>query len=156
MPLAPFKTGDALDLMLGPGGDRKKPIAGDMRLIVTIVNKKPWAMLYRAVVAGTKDADKVPFSSPWRTITFDQVEDVTPLIEFSGSEGNYEISIPLASLGFRPTPGTKIRGDIGVLRGSGSETTARVYWNNKATGIVSDVPEEATLNPSLWGALEFK
>lgn len=156
MPLAPFKTGDALDLMLGPGGDRKKPIAGDMRLLVTIVNKKPIAMLYRPVVPGTKDADKVPFSSPWRTITFDKVEDVSSLIEFAESDGNYEISIPLASLGIKPTSGAKIKGDIGVLRGNGNETTARVYWHNKATGIVSDVPDEAMLNPALWGTLEFK
>lgn len=156
MPLAPFKTGDALDLMLGPGGDRKKPIAGDMRLLVTIVNKKPMAMLYRAVVSGTKDADKVPFSSPWRTITFDKVEDVSSLIEFSESDGNYEISIPLTSLGIKPTTGAKIKGDIGVLRGNGNETTARAYWHNKATGIVSDVPDEAMLNPALWGTFEFK
>jgi len=156
MPLAPFKTGDALDLMLGPGGDRKKPIAGDMRLLVTIVNKKPLAMLYRAVVPGTKVTDKVPFSSPWRTITFDKVEDVSSLIEFSENDGNYEVSIPLASLGFKPTAGAKIKGDIGVLRGNGNETTARVYWHNKATGIVSDVPEEAMLNPALWGTFEFK
>ncbi|WAC19502.1 hypothetical protein OVA24_19950 [Luteolibacter sp. SL250] len=155
-PMAPFKTGDALDLMLGPGGDRKKPVAGDMRLLVTLVDGKPLALLYRAVVPGTKDADKVPFSSPWRTITFDKVEDVSSLIEFSGSGGNYEVSIPLASLGFKPSLGAKIRGDIGVLRGTGGETTARVYWSNKATGIVSDVPDEAMLNPALWGTFEFK
>jgi hypothetical protein len=156
MPLAPFKTGDSLDLMLGPGGDRKQPIAGDMRLLVTVIDKKPKALLYRAVVPGTKDTDKVPFSSPWRTVTFDKVEDVSSLIEFAGAEGNYEISIPLAPLGFKPVSGAKIRGDIGILRGTSGETTARVYWSNKATGIVSDVPDEAMLAPSLWGTLEFK
>jgi len=155
-PLVPFKTGDALDLMFGPAGDRKKPVAGDMRLLVTVVDKKPLALLYRAVVPGTKDADKVPFSSPWRTITFDKVEDVSSLIEFAGAEGNYEVSVPLAALGFKPASGAKIRGDIGVLRGSGGETNARVYWSNKATGIVSDVPDEAMLNPALWGTFEFK
>ncbi len=156
MPLAPFKTGDALDLMIGPSGDRKNPVAGDMRLLVTLVNKKPLALLYRAVVPGTKQADKVPFSSPWRTIHFDKVEDVSSQIEFSGGEGNYEISIPLAAIGIKPTAGSKIRGDIGILRGKDNETTARVYWSNKATGIVSDVPDEAMLNPKLWGTLEFQ
>ncbi|HVJ45518.1 MAG TPA: hypothetical protein VM511_03965, partial [Luteolibacter sp.] len=156
MPLAPFKTGDALDLMIGPSGDRKNPVAGDMRLLVTIVNKKPLALLYRAVVPGTKDSEKVPFSSPWRTITFDKVEDVSSQIEFSGSDGNYEISIPLATIGIKPAAGSKVRGDIGILRGTGNETTARVYWSNKATGIVSDVPDEAMLNPKLWGTLEFQ
>lgn len=156
MPLAPFKTGDALDLMIGPAGDRLKPAAGDLRLLVTVVKGKPFALLYRAVVPGTADSGKVPFSSPWRTITFDKVEDVTSQIEFGGADGNYEISIPLAALGFKPAPGSRIKGDIGVLRGNGGETTARLYWSNKATGIVSDVPDEAMLNPALWGTLEFK
>ncbi len=155
VPLAPFKTGEALDLMLGPGGDRRKPIAGDMRLLVTLVKGRPSALLYRAVVPGTRDADKVPFSSPWRTITFDKVEDVSSAIGFAGEAGNYEVSIPLEKLGFRPAAGARIRGDIGVLRGAAGETTARVYWSNKATGIVSDVPDEAMLAPGLWGTFEF-
>ncbi|MDB6077582.1 MAG: repeat containing protein [Akkermansiaceae bacterium] len=157
MPLAPFKTGDALDLMLGPAGNRSAPVAGDLRLIVTTVKGQPKALLYRAVVPGTREPDKVPFSSPWRTITFDKVEDVTAQIEFAtGGEGNYEISIPLATLGLRPAPGARIRGDIGLLRGDGAETRSRAYWSNKSTGIVSDVPDEAMLTPELWGTLEFK
>ncbi|MEI9897018.1 MAG: hypothetical protein WDN28_24950 [Chthoniobacter sp.] len=38
----PFKTGGALDLMLGPGGERKgdAPMAGDIRLLVTRVAGK--------------------------------------------------------------------------------------------------------------------
>ena len=32
---------------------------------------------------------------------------------------------------------------------------ARVYWTNKATGITSDVPSEATLTPLLWGRIEI-
>jgi hypothetical protein len=114
-------------------------------------------MLYRPVVPGTKQADKVPFSSPWRTIAFDQVEDVSDLVEFSGSgdDGNYEISIPLAKLGLRPVKGGRFRGDIGILRGDGTETHARTYWSNKATGITADVPDEAMLTPGLWGTFEF-
>jgi hypothetical protein len=156
MPLAPFKTGDALDLMIGPSGNRDRPVAGDLRLLVTTVKQKPLALLYRAVVPGTRASDRVPFSSPWRTIHFDKVEDVTSQIEFAGSEGNYELSAPLKALGIAPSSGSRIRGDIGILRGTGNETTARVYWSNKGTGIVSDVPEEAMLNPKLWGTLEFK
>ncbi len=160
MPLAPFKTGGALDLMIGadPQADpnRKEPVPGDVRLLVTMVKGKPWALLYRGVVLGTKDADKVPFSSPWRTITLDRVDDVTSQIEFAAADGNYELSIPLAVFGLRPVAGMKIQGDIGILRGNGTETIARVYWNNKATGITADVPAEAALTPSLWGVWEFK
>jgi hypothetical protein len=159
MPVAPFKTGGALDLMIGANGaaksDRQEPVPGDSRLLVTLVNGKPWAMLYRAVVNETLAKDKVPFSSPWRTITFDKVEDVSQQIQFAGSEGNYEISVPLATLGLNAKNGLSIKGDIGILRGQGDQTTARIYWSNKATGITADVPSEAMLTPALWGTFKF-
>ncbi|MCD0490328.1 hypothetical protein LPB86_18975 [Pedobacter sp. MC2016-14] len=161
MPVAPFKTGGALDLMIGADAtaksDRSSPVAGDIRLLVTLVKGKPKALLYRAVVAGSKAADRVPFASPWRTITFDGVEDVTAQLSFAaGKNGDYEISVPLSVLNLKPMPGMLIKGDIGILRGDGAQTISRVYWSNKATGIVSDVPAEAELSPGLWGTWEFK
>ncbi|MDD4921703.1 MAG: hypothetical protein PHS30_04390, partial [Bacteroidales bacterium] len=160
MPTAPFKTGGALDLMIGADSnakaDRQAPVAGDMRLLVTIIKGKTQALLYRAVVPGTKLADKVPFSSPWRTITFDQVEDVSSQLSFAkNKDGDYEFSLSLGVLGLKPVAGMSIKGDIGILRGDGTQTFARVYWSNKGTGIVSDVPEEAQLAPALWGSWDF-
>jgi hypothetical protein len=35
------------------------------------------------------------------------------------------------------------------------QVLSRLYWSNKATGIVSDIPSEAELQPSLWGVWEF-
>ena len=152
-PQAPFKTGGGLDLMLGANSqadeNRKQPGVGDLRLLVTMVGKKPRAVLYRPVVPGTKEP--VPFSSPWRTITLDRVDDVSDQVQLAAAEGNYELSIPLASLGFTPQAGQAYRGDLGILRGNGFQTSQRVYWSNKATGITSDVPSEAALAPSLWG-----
>lgn len=163
-PIAPFKTGGALDLMIGtdPNAkpDRKEPVVGDVRLLITQTgsgkNAMTKALLYRAVVPGTKDADKVPFSSPWRTIHFDKVEDISDQVKLAtDKEGGYEISVPLALLGLNPSTGAKWRGDIGILLGNGVETTARIYWSNKASGIVSDVPAEAQLTPALWGVWEL-
>lgn len=161
MAVAPFKTGGALDLMIGTdpasNPDRQAPVAGDLRLLVTIVKGKPHALIYRAVVAGTKQADKVPFASPWRTITFDKVADVSTQVEFSTDKsGDYEVSVPLSVLNLKPKAGMHIKGDIGILRGDGAQTISRVYWTNKATGIVSDVPAEAELTPGLWGKLVFE
>jgi len=157
MPTAPFKTGGALDLMLGvnPGADPKRaePVEGDLRLLVTQVKGKTLAILYRAVVPGSKEP--VPFSSPWRTIRFDRVENVSDQVQLAGADGNYELSIPLAVLGLKAQAGQRIRGDIGILRGDGSQTLQRVYWSNKATGITADVPSEAQLAPRLWGQWEF-
>jgi hypothetical protein len=162
-PNAPFKTGGCLDLMIGTDEKadpkRPRPVAGDQRLLVTQVKGKTVALVYRAVVPGTKTP--VPFSSPWRTITLDAVVDVSTEVELASSlekdekgkvkSAFYEISIPLSALGWKPTAGSEVKGDIGILRGNGFQTLQRVYWNNKATGITADVPSEAELTPALWG-----
>jgi len=159
-PLAFFKTGGALDLMIGTNSSsdpqRKTPVAGDVRLLVTLIKGKPKALLYRAVVPGTKAADQVPFSSPSRTITLDNVQDITSQVEFAaGNNGDFEISVPLSLLNLKPVAGMSVKGDIGILRGDGMQTLSRVYWSNKATAIVSDVPSEAEFTPNLWGMWKF-
>jgi hypothetical protein len=157
-PLAPFKSGGGLDLMIGAPGhaddDRHDPVQGDLRLLVSLAKGKPSALIYRPVVPGTKDP--VPFSSPWRTITIDRVDDVTRQLRFAAVEGNYELSIPLALLALKPVPGQAIRADLGILRGNGFQTLQRAYWSNKSTGITSDVPSEAMLAPNLWGRWIFE
>jgi hypothetical protein len=162
IPNAPFKTGGALDLLIGtdPGANPKRetPAAGDIRLLVYRDHGKTRATLYRAVVPGTRQP--VSFSSPLRTITFDQVIDVSDQVNFQslngGDVGGYIFSIPLSILGLNPVAGEKVKADIGILRGDGTQTIQRVYWSNKATGIVSDVPSEAEFTPRLWGEWIFK
>ncbi|MGB2823613.1 MAG: hypothetical protein WBF17_21715 [Phycisphaerae bacterium] len=153
-PNALFKHGGCLDLMLAtdptaaPG--RTSPVAGDQRLLITQVKGRTRATLYRAKVPGTKDP--VAFSSPWRTIHLDVVEDVSKHVTVAADKaGTFEISIPLAVLGWHPKPGRTYRADLGVLRGANGQTTQRVYWSNKATAITADVPSEAELTPKLWG-----
>ncbi len=167
-PSAPFKTGGCLDLMVGtdPAANpsRTRPVAGDERLVVTQVQGRTLALLYRAVVPGTREP--VPFSSPWRTITLDRVDDVSKQVLLSvnvekDDKGKvktacYAFSIPLAVLGLNPADGLSIKGDIGILRGNGFQTLQRSYWNNKATAITADVPSEAELTPGLWGRWVFK
>ena len=167
VPNAPFKTGGALDLMIGtarsPATAERGPIAGDLRLLVTLVKDpstglgatKPLALVYHPVVReGPKDP--VPFSSPWRTITFDRVDNVSDQVVLAGQDGNYEFSIPLAALSLQVKPGKSVPADIGILRGDGMTTIQRVYWMNKATGITADVPSEAELTPRLWGRWTFE
>jgi hypothetical protein len=159
IPHALFKTGGGLDLMLAtnPNADpqRRSPVAGDLRLLVTQVDGKPRAVLYEPVSPGTT-GEKVPFSSPWRTVTFDRVEDVGDQIEMAtDGQGFYEVSISLKTLGLKATDGQRMKADIGILRGNGTETTARSYWSNKATGITADVPSEAALTPHLWGTIQW-
>ena len=153
-PNALFKHGGCLDLMLATdstaAADRNAPVPGDQRLLVTQVKGQARAMLYRATVPGVKEP--VAFSSPWRTVTIDVVQDVTDHVTLATDKaGNFEISVPLTVLDWRPKPGEAYRADIGVLRGANGQTTQRVYWTNRATAITADVPSEAELTPKLWG-----
>ena len=164
-----FKGGGAIDLQLGvnPQADpkREKAAVGDLRLLVARVGGKPKAMLYRQVVPGTQEPE--PFISPVKRVSMDRIDDVSDGVQVAASplspapgqyadEVVYEVSVPLATLGLVPQPGTSVRGDLGVLRGDGIETAARVYWHNKTTTFVSDIPGEVELNPGLWGEVRFE
>ena len=140
-----FKTGGALDLQM-EGDD------GPVRLLVTRVNNKSTAVLYQPKAAHPS-GPPVEFGSPLRTLAFDRVEDVSTQVELTEDhKGNYWFSVPLATLGLRQLDaGRTIRGDVGLLRGNGFQTLQRVYWSNKETGLVSDIPSEAELLPALWG-----
>lgn len=157
-----FKTGGGLDLMVQSNGDK--------RLLMALApdGTTPLAAIYQPVVPGTKPADRVAFSSPWRTITFDRVEDVASRVQLKvktvvepderGAQvriEQIEAAIPLSLLELNPQAGQTIRGDLGFLRGTGGETTQRLYWSNKATGLTNDVPGEAELSPNLWGQWQF-
>jgi hypothetical protein len=103
---------------------RGDPVPADLRRLVTCVKDKTFALLYRSKVPGTKEL--LPFSFPWRTITIEQVENVSNQVEFAASEGNFEIAVPLGVLGLKPTVGMAIKADVGVVRGDGMATTQRV------------------------------
>jgi len=149
-----FKNGGCLDIMLATdptaAPDRTAPVPGDQRLLITRVNGKTRALLYRAKVPGAKEP--VAFSSPWRSIHIDVVKDVSEQVTLAADgQGVFEISFPLATLQWKPQPGQTYLADLGVLRGANGQTTQRVYWTNKATAITADVPSEAELTPRLWG-----
>jgi len=56
-----FKAGGVLDLMIGTSAKadtgRTNKVAGDYRLLVSKVNGKPLALLYRAVLPRTTNTD---------------------------------------------------------------------------------------------------
>jgi hypothetical protein len=150
-----FKGGGALDLMLGN-------LEGGQRLLVTRVgegrNAKTTAMLYRPKdpAAGGEPTAFTSNIGATRTIRIDRVQDVSGQVTLAGDGANYELSVPLSLLKLSPQAGQSIQGDIGILRGNGFQTLQRVYWRNKATGLVSDLASEAELTPQLWGVWQFK
>ena len=154
-----FKHGGALDLMVGPsqGRDQRRsaPVAGDERLLVTRVNGKTRAVLYRMVAPGAPAADAMVFDSPIGSVKFDQVIDTSDQVTLtSDGTGGYQIAVPISLLGINPVGGARLLGDIGLLQGDGSWTSRRLYWNNQDSGMVSDVPTEARLQPGNWGIWE--
>lgn len=155
-----FKHGGALDLMIGSdrGIERRGnvPAPGDTRLLVTRVEGRPRAVLYRPLAAGAPASEQVVYQSPIGKQSFDQVLDVSDAIALGGRGGDYEFSIPLERIGLKPEKGREILGDLGILRGQGGQTVQRIYWNNFDTLLVSDLPSEARLQPGRWGVWRFE
>ncbi|HKG05557.1 MAG TPA: PA14 domain-containing protein [Pedobacter sp.] len=146
-----FKTGGGLDLMLGN-------VEGGQRLLVARIDGKPTAMLYRRQDAEAR-GEPTKFISGLginKTTTIDRVENVSAQIVLGQDGKNYELSVPLSLLRLLPQAGQSITGDIGILRGNGFQTMQRLYWNNKSTGLTSDLASEAELTPLLWGTFVFK
>ncbi len=153
-----FVTGDSVNLELGAnaGADpkRKDAVPGDVRLLISVLDTNPVAVLYRWKVAEGKNP--VTFSSPWRSHVVDRVDVIqSAKIQIGRSAGGYNVvaSVPLSELGFKPEAGKEYRLDLGVIfsDAKGDNRVARVYWSNKATGLVADVPGEIMATPQLWG-----
>ncbi len=159
-----FTTGGGLDIHLAtqdPSKGRKAPVEGDVRLLVAKVGATIQAVRFRPVVPGT--AEPVEYYSEVAQTTIDQVDDVSDRIRVEVARieitergrnvhlEQVEVAIPLAVLGWNPQERPETIGDIGILNGDGGATASRVYWHNKATGLVSDMPSEARLQPSMWG-----
>jgi hypothetical protein len=155
-----FKSGGALDLMLGANPeaprDRSGPVAGDLRLVVTRTEGKTTATLYRAVAPDAPKADGVLFESPVGKVRFAQVQVISEQVHLAQVGNNYEFSVPLKSLGLRSAAAQEILADIGLLRGKEGRTMQRVYWSDKDTVLISDLPSEARLHPERWGIWQLK
>ncbi|MCX5661344.1 MAG: hypothetical protein NTW19_16815 [Planctomycetota bacterium] len=162
-----FKTGAAVDLQIGvkPDApeDRKTPVEGDLRLLMTWAKEKPVAVLYRAVVPGTPQEKTWQVVSPVASASFDQVGPLEGVRMTRGETERgdgyiVEAAIPIKALGLTPADGLRLRMDWGFLATdrTGNQVLRRIYWSNKATGIVADAPSEAILQPDLWGHVIFR
>jgi hypothetical protein len=135
---------------------RSGPAAGDIRVVVALVEGKPAATLYRAVAADAPKAVGVLFESPVGKVAFDQVQSISDRIQLAVVKGHVECAIPLRDLQLKPAPGMELLADVGVLRGREGRTVQRSYWSNKSTVLVSDLPSEASLHPERWGSWVFR
>jgi hypothetical protein len=156
-----FKGGNLLDIQLAanPAADAKrdKPAPGDLRVLVTRRDGKPFAVVYRPKVAGFA-GDPIVFTSPTGKESFDAIElwpDVK--LDYEKLDGGFTavVYLPLAKLGLTPKPGTTLRMDVGYIFGNetGNATSVRAYWSNHgfSAGVTQDIPNESRLEPHLWG-----
>ena len=156
-----FKTGDAVDLQLSAtANDQRQARAGDFRLLVAPFGEQPLAVMMERVAPGAAAGEKVRYQSPVGVVEFDRVRRLTaPEIKVETRDQAYTVTlrIPWRELGITPEPGLKLRGDVGFILSdpNGEYNTARVYYANADTNLVSDMPLEAELYPDRWTTVEL-
>lgn len=160
-----FKGGDAVDLMLRrPGGNLDDAVVrdGDMRLLITEIDGEAKAILYRQISSNRRPHVFDAFEGAGRAnaVRMDEVRPATEVaVAIRRGQGGYvvEAKIPWRLLGVRATSGVELRMDFGVLYSDpgGGRTMLRVYWENRDTNIVSDIPSEAALSPGKWGVAKL-
>jgi hypothetical protein len=159
-----FKSGACVDFQFGSNPEaspsRTTPVEGDMRLLLTVAEGRPEAVLYRSVVPGA------PAEEAWETRTevaavrFDRVERLADVrLACRPQEDGYvmEAAIPLTRLGLTIQSDKRYRFDWGILVSGpdGTEVLQRRYWANPSNATVADMAAEATIHPELWGWLYF-
>jgi hypothetical protein len=162
-PMELFKTGDVVDVMLQTNAaikqNRLTADLGDIRLSFSMYEGKPVCVLYDFKIPGFT-GQRIPFSSPSRTIWCDKagiLQDAEINIKRGNGEYTMEASVPLSTIHLDPTTMGETRGDVGRVMSdqTGTMATSRVYWANKNTNIMADLPSEASLQPNLWGLFKF-
>jgi DNA-binding beta-propeller fold protein YncE len=169
-----FKGGDAAEISLAfdtkADPRRMSPVAGDMRIVFSLVKGKPSAVLFMPVDPKAPADKNHEYTSPVGKTNMDRVELLTDARVAMGTSTmkgggtqvlqmwTLEAAIPWKSLGVTaPKPGVRLRGDMGILQadGGGMRTINRLYWAGKSQTVVADLPSEARLTPSLWGDFDL-
>lgn len=155
-----FKGGDCVDVQLSATGNAtERAVAGDVRFVVAPFQGKPAVLEMREKCTGPK-APHV-YSSPTGTYEFERAElnqKVTATLTSRNGTASARVTIPWSETGIVPKSGLKIRADFGFILSdaAGKVNAARVYWSNRQTGLVNDIPHEAKLYPSRWGTLTLE
>ena len=129
------------------------PAAGDERLLISVFQGQPIAVLYRPVVPGNTTSARLMGA------TIDQIVKLTNAQIAVGRNGDsytIEAAIPLAELNLDNTADI-LRGDVGVIYAdeTGANRALRLYYTNHDTAMTADLTTEATLQPGNWGEIEL-
>lgn len=154
-----FKSGDAVDIMLRtqPGGTAALQ-TGDIRLLCSVMDGQPLAVLYDPLGTPTAQSERLTFTSPVGRADFARVEWLRQAkVAARPTVDGYcmEAIVPLATLSLNLLKVPTTRGDVGIIFSDqmGTRNVERLYHFNNQTNIVNDIPSEANLVPGAWGEL---
>lgn len=153
-----FLTGDCVDLMLASdpkaSATRATAAPGDLRLLFSLFQGKPTAVLYRPVVPGT--AKPVQLMAA-RLDRIEQLAQAKVAVQRSSASYTIEAAVPFDALGLPPGGCERLRVDLGVISSdaAGRDRIKRSYHFNRKTEMTADLTTEATLQPAEWGTLRF-
>jgi len=146
-----FTGGDCVDLKL------QVPGRGPIRLLAAPVNGED-TVVYFQQHAEQKDnpTTYAVANNPANAQSFDVVRRcASARVSHKIGASGYSVlvKVPLSELGLDPARPDGITGLVGVIYSDPSGTTraTRLYWLDKQTDLVSDVPSEARLDPNRFG-----
>jgi len=150
-----FIGGDCVDLKLDVPG------RGPVRLLVAPLEGKN-TVVYSQAKAATKDSAVTYMvgNNPANATPLDVVKilgSATALSKTGMNGYSVLLRVPLAEIGLSPASATALKGTVGVIYSDplGANRVARMYWFDKATDLVSDVPSEARLDAKQWGPIRI-
>ena len=156
-----FKGGNCIDLQLATDSaaddKRATPAVGDLRVLLTRHEGKPYAVIYRPKVKEFTGQPQV-LTSPTGKESFDRIDAVQEcalVYEKTATGFRAQVTLPLALLEWAPQPASTVKIDVGYLFGNatGNQCGQRAYWANTSptSGIIGDIPNESRLEPKEWG-----
>ena len=151
-----FAGGDAVDLKLDVPG------VGPVRILAAPMDGKPTAVFWRK--RSPEKGREITYSvnnNMTNAESFDEVrllKCATVDVNVAGQTYSVLLRVPLADValdGLKPGP---LKGTVGVVYSNpaGNNRIARVYWHDKQTGLVSDIPSESRLNLRNFGEMEWR
>lgn len=149
-----FIGGDGVDLQLDVPG------RGPIRVLVAKVAGKPTAVYSQAQpVDGVEPVTYAVQNNLTNATTLGQVkrlESAEVDVQVGFNSYTVLLRVPLAQLGLDQALGQEISGVVGAIYSdpTGTDRTLRLYWHDKQTGMVNDVPTEARLTTRRWGPID--
>ncbi|MEZ0298541.1 MAG: hypothetical protein ACAI35_18995, partial [Candidatus Methylacidiphilales bacterium] len=150
-----FIGGDAVDLKLDVPG------RGTIRVLVAPIGGKNTVTYWQSKADKQENpATYMVGNNEANAQKFDIVKRLdSAKVEVATGFNKYTVllTVPMADLGFNPSKTPELKGIIGVIFSDpiGTNRASRLYWFDKNTGLVSDVPSESALNPKNWGVIKF-